>query len=247
MKDIPKITPTDTHRRAARLITRAASKAALATLMGGTGHPYASLVTVSTDSAGHPLLLLSTLSDHTRNLMVDARISLLFDDTNGLANPQEGARVTLLGRIDRTDDPVDRDRFLARHPGAALYAGFGDFAFHRVTPERMHYVGGFARAVWIEDGCLAAPAAAEAFRAAEAGILEHMNADHADALALMARVHLNEGGDGGWRMTACDPDGCDLTQGERVRRLAFSRALADPSEARGELVALAHSAREASG
>ncbi|MCF8483353.1 MAG: DUF2470 domain-containing protein [Rhodospirillum sp.] len=250
MKDIPRIQPTDTHRRASRLIWRGASKASLATVMNGSGHPYASLVTVATDHAGCPLLLLSTLSDHTRNLLADARVSLLFDDTEGQSNPQEGARVTVMGRVDRTEDPLDRDRFLGRHPGATLYAGFGDFTFYRVTPERVHYVGGFAKAVWIDDGALASAAATEALRAAEGGILAHMNADHADSLTLMARVSLGEGSPAGdrvecWRMTACDPDGFDLALGDRVRRLAFPRPVTTAREARDALVALARSAREA--
>ncbi|WP_413204223.1 HugZ family protein [Rhodospirillum sp. A1_3_36] len=248
MKDMQRIKPTDSHRHASRLIWRGASKASLATVMGGSGHPYASLVTVATDHVGCPLLLLSTLADHTRNLMDDARVSLLFDDSEGHSNPQEGARVTVLGRVDRTEDPVDRDRFLARHPGAALYAGFGDFTFYRVTPERVHYVGGFAKAVWIDDGALAPAGGAELMRVAEEGILSHMNADHADALALMAKVHLREietAGNGAesWRMTACDTDGFDIRLRDRVRRLAFPKVVHSAGEAREALVALTQSAR----
>jgi putative heme iron utilization protein len=248
MKDIQRIKPTDSHRHASRLIWRGASKASLATVMGGSGHPYASLVTVATDHVGCPLLLLSTLADHTRNLMDDARVSLLFDDSEGHSNPQAGARVTIMGRADRTEDPVDRDRFLARHPGAALYAGFGDFTFYRVTPERVHYVGGFAKAVWIDDGALGPAAAAETLRVAEEGILSHMNADHTDALTLIAKEHLGEIATAGdeaesWKVTACDIDGFDISLGDRVRRLAFPQVVHSAREAREALVALTRSAQ----
>lgn len=230
------------HRLAVRRLMRACGKAALATLLGEDGWPYASLVTVATAQDGSPLLLLSRLSDHTRNVAAEPRVSLLFDGSEGFANPQEGPRATVLGRAAVSDDPADRARFLARHPGAALYAGFADFAVYRVAPARVHFVGGFARAVWLDRGLTVAPDAAAAMAAAEAGIVGHMNADHADAIDLCAQRLLGAAGDG-WRLSGADADGCDLRRGDAVLRLDFPQPVAGPDEARRALVALVSAAR----
>jgi putative heme iron utilization protein len=233
--------PTD-NRLALRRVVRACRKAALATILAapaGDGRmPYASLVTVAVDHDLAPILLLSGLADHTRNIAADPRVSLLFDGTAHRANPQTGPRVTLQGTAARSDDPRLRARFLARLPAAAEYAGFGDFAFYRVAPERVHFVGGFARAVWFEAPFGLDAAAVAAVAEAEADILAHMNADHADAVLRMAQ-HL--GGDDwtAWRMIGIDPDGCDLACDDRILRQPFERPIDGPEAARATLVALA--------
>lgn len=253
-KEIPIITPGRSHREAVRRLMRGQAKATLATTMADrerdAGAPYASLVTIATDHDGAPILLLSGLSDHTRNLAADDRAALLVDGTGGLDAPQTGERATLMGRVRRIDDPAALDRcrrrFLARHPSAALYAGFGDFAFFRLDLSRAHYVGGFARAVWIDDGAsvLTPAAVAEALAAAEPGIVGHMNEDHADAVGLYATRLLGQP-EGAWRLAAIDADGCDLTAGEEgpVVRLPFPQPLADAAAARAMLVDLARQAR----
>lgn len=213
------------HRPAIRRLMRGCNRAALATLMPD-GAPYASLVAVATDHGGAPLLLLSQLSDHSRNLAADPRVSLLFEARGGAANPQEDPRVTLTGRIARTGDPAHRARFLARHPAAAAYAGFGDFAFHRVEAARAHWVGGFARAVWIDDPLRGLEGAAARIAAAEQDILAAFGPAEAARLA---------GGAGDWRLASVDPDGCDLALGETVLRIAFDRPAERPDDLRREL------------
>ncbi|HTH15223.1 MAG TPA: pyridoxamine 5'-phosphate oxidase family protein [Magnetospirillum sp.] len=212
--------PAD-NRLALRRVARACRKAGLATLMEGA--PYASLVTVAFDMDLTPILLLSGLSDHTRNLMADGRASLLLDGTDGLANPQTGPRVTLSGLARRSDDPRLKARFLARHPGAALYAGFGDFAIWTIQPERVHFVGGFGRAVWFDYPFGLDLSAIEALKAVEADWLAEVNIDFAGRL-----------GDG-WRLAALDPDGVDLMKGEDMRRLAFPSSVVDAPSARALL------------
>lgn len=251
----PTIPATEAHRRAARLLVRQARAATLATAMrpgsAASGSPYASLVTVATDNDGSPILLLSALADHTANLEADSRMSLLVEDAGDLPNPQTGPRVSLLGRAERIGDGPRLERlarrFLSRHPAAAVYAGFADFAFWRMSVERAHYVGGFARAVWLEADLLLAPAVAEAFAETEPAVVEHMNADHADALAAYAQAFLGRR-ETGWRMTAVDADGFDLRRGgeDRVYRVAFDPPLAGTEEIRPRLVDLARRARERS-
>lgn len=239
--------PTDTEVLGSevRALVRAAATASLATRRAADGWPYASLVACASDHAGRPLLLLSDLAEHTRNLGAEPRCSLLFDGTAGEDSPLAGARATLFGRAERAADPHLLARFVARHPDAADYAGFADFNLYRLAVAGAHLVAGFGR---IHD-----VAAADVLRAAsdsaplaeaEADILAHMNADHADAVALYA-TRLAGRSPGAWRMTGIDPEGLDLAAGAARARVAFPDTVATAEQARAALVGLAKSAREA--
>jgi len=209
---------------AIRKLLRGCNRAALATNQLDGAGPYVSLVTVSTDYDGSPLLLLSKLADHTRNLLADPRISLLFDGTEGYANPQQGQRVTLVGAIEPCTDPAIRQRFLARHPGAALYADFPDFGFYRLPLRRAHWVGGFARALWVEDKL---PAPTDGFAALEDKLTASVTGEQATALA---QKLLKKRGKG-WVLSSIDADGCDLTRSKIVVRLPFDSAAASAESA----------------
>lgn len=231
----------------ARAVLRGSDRAGLATLMRSerpdAGAPYASLVLVALDLDGSPLLLLSTLADHTRNLLADPQVSLLFDGTAGLPEPLAGPRVSVQGRAIATTEPRHRARYLARHPGAAPYAGFADFAFYRVEVARAHLVAGFGAIHWIEGSELLLDAEGlGALAEAEAGIVAHMNDDHADAVALYAGRLLGRAGEG-WVMTGIDPEGIDLRLEGEVARLPFAAPVHDAATARAELVRLVQEAR----
>lgn len=229
-----------------RAVMRGSGRAALATAQRDSGGwPLPSLVLVALDLDATPLLLLSGLAEHTRNLERDPRAGLLFDGTAGLDEPLTGPRLSVLGRMERTADPRLRDRFVARHPEAAQYAGFSDFALWRLRPERAHLVAGFGRIRWIAGDDLLLPAAAWAKLAEREGdIVGHMNADHADAVALYATVLAGRPA-GDWRMTGLDPEGCDLRAGGATARLPFERTVTTAEEARAELVRLVRRARSA--
>jgi len=230
----------------ARALIRRALKASLATLAAGAGYPYASLITVATEACGAPIFLISGLARHTRNLSEDPRASILFDGTGAEGDPLQGARVTVYGRAEKTSDESARRRFLARHPEAAFYADFADFAFWRLAVEGAHYIGGFGRIVDLSPPELLVPVdGAEDLVAAEPDILEHMNADHADAVQLYA-TRLAGGAEGPWRMSGIDPEGLDLLAGADARRISFAAPIASPGEARHELVRLTNEARAAS-
>jgi len=226
----------------ARQMVRSVARAALGTLSTtAAGFPYVSLANVATDHDGAPLLLLSELADHTRNLAADPRASLLFDGTGEREDPLAGERVTLQGRLCRSDEPRHRRRYLARHPVAAMYADFKDFAFWRLTVERAHLVAGFGRIHWLEASALLLEPA-PVLIARETDILLHMNDEHQDAIDAYAQGLLGCSGDG-WRLTGVDPEGCDLRRGHRVARLTFGRRVSDAESARAELVRLVGSAR----
>jgi len=231
----------------ARRLIRTRGHAALATSHGGW--PYVSLVATACDVDASPLLLLSDLATHTKNLAAEPRVSLLFEATAGHADPLAGPRLTLLGRADRVDDARCAARFAARHPGSTVYAGFADFHLYRITIERGHLVAGFGRIAWVEGGNLRFAADASLLAAAEPEIVTHMNADHADAVRLYARNLLGRAGEG-WQMTGIDPEGLDLrrqseTDGETAR-LDFPEPVLTPAAARCILVALAEKARHRS-
>jgi len=222
MNTIPAPLP-DNNQHALRLVARSCRKAALATSMDG--RPYASLVTVAFDHDLSPILLLSGIADHTRNLEVDPHVALLLEGTQELANPQTGPRVTLTGHAVRDSDPRLRRRFLAVHPGAALYADFADFAVWRVCLERAHFVGGFGRAVWL-DAPLVPPEDSAALAQGEEAVLIEMNQDHGARLAALL-----SGRTGDWRLVGLDVDGCDLAAGEDVVRVAFPLPIDVPGKA----------------
>src|SRR4051812_14413972 len=228
----------------ARRLIRTCEHAALATSLDG--RPYVSFVAVACDHVASPLLLLSDLATHTRNLLAEPRVSLLFEATSGYADPLAGPRLTLLGRAARVDDPRLASRFIARHKASAVYANFSDFHLYRVAIERGHLVAGFGRIAWIEGGQLRFAGDAIALAEAEPEIVAHMNSDHEDAVQLYALRLLGRAGTG-WRMTGIDPEGLDLrrdadTGGETVR-IDFSTPIGTPEEARRTLIALVEQAR----
>lgn len=237
-------TPQESPAAAARRLIRTGLKAYLATLDAESGVPYASLITVACEASGAPLFLISRLARHTRNIEADARASILFDGTGLDGDPLQGGRVTVMGTARKTTDAGARERFLSRHPAAEMYAGFADFAFYRLEVTGAHYVGGFGRIHDIAGGELVRDVSgAEAVVAAEPGIVEHMNDDHADAIQLYA-TQLLGAEPGPWRMTGCDPWGCDLLLDGEALRLEFASRNGTPGDIRKTLVALAETARK---
>jgi putative heme iron utilization protein len=141
--------------------------------------------------------------------------------------------------------PALKARWLARHPYAALYADFGDFALWRVRPGGALLVGGFARASRLRlADLLPDPAATAAIAAAEAEIIAHVNADHADAVAAIAEG-LHGAAPGGWRLVAVDTDGCDLALGEAVLRHHWPAPVAEADGVRAALIRAAREGRAA--
>jgi hypothetical protein len=151
MKDSPAVAA-----REARLIARAATSGALATFRRAKrnqGQPYVSKVGVALDSGGRPIFLFSTLAAHTQDLLADGRCSLLVEAPALGPNPLEAARATVVGvaqRLQGEEALSARETYLARHPGAARYVNFGDFAFWRLAVDKVQYVGGFGVARWVK-------------------------------------------------------------------------------------------------
>jgi hypothetical protein len=229
-------------RNSAQKLLREGRSGALATLMVGTGDPYCSLVNVATAIDGSPLLLLSKLALHTKNILADARVSLMLDERKP-GDPLEGARVMLMGTIAVTSDPAARAAYLRRQPEAEMFAGFADFAFYQIALTRAHLVAGFGRIVDLTPGdVLTDVSDARALVEVETGAIAHMNADHAEACRLYATKLLG-GPDGDWRCVGIDPEGLELQDGRMALRLDFPQRVTAPGPLRAVLKQLAEQAR----
>ena len=215
---------------------------ALGTLDPGTGHPVVTLTSVATDYDGTPVIFVSRLSQHTKNLLADPRASLLMSQ-GGKGDPLAHPRLTVMAEAEQSTAPHLRERFLGRHPKAQLYIDFPDFLFFRLVPTKVHLNGGFARAF---DGdavhFLTEVVDLETFAALATSAIEHMNSDHLETLSLYASA-LCGMANGKWRASGLDPDGLDLALGDQTARIVFSTPVLDAARLRQSLKVLADEAR----
>ena len=225
---------------AARTLVRQCDRAVLSTTQAdGTGWPYGSLVMTACDYDGRPILLLSDLAEHTKNLKQNARVSLLFDGTDGLDDRLTGARVTVMGRAAVTAKSTDRARYLARHPSSAVYENFADFNFYSVNVTKVHQVAGFGQIDWIPAAAFLCGSSSMAeFGMTEAETIEKLNKDHVGLGSRFGHVPGALSGEG-WTFTGIDPEGCDLRLGGRVARITFKDPVTDFSSVKDALNELA--------
>jgi heme iron utilization protein len=225
----------------AKRLLRAIRAGCLATL-DDAGAPFATLVNVATAPDGAPVLLMSTLAAHTRNLEARPQASILLAQS-GKGDPLAHPRLSAQGTLARDPDPALRARFLARHPKSELYAGFADFSFWRMQVGGFHLNGGFARAAdFAPHDILTDLTGAEGLLAVERDALDHLNNDHAETLRLYA-AKLDGQPDMRWRATGLDPEGLDLSAGDRTARIPFPQRVMTATSLRVTLADLAASAR----
>ncbi|MCA1427272.1 MULTISPECIES: DUF2470 domain-containing protein [unclassified Bradyrhizobium] len=237
-------TPNFDPAKLAKSLLRRSRQGALATLMVGNGDPYCSLVNLASHPDGSPILLISRLAVHTKNVLADSRVSLMLDE-RAAGDPLEGARIMLSGRAEEADSNTDllQRRYLSAHPSSEGFVSFKDFSFFRIRPTGTHLVAGFGRIVDLKpEQFLTDLTGAEDLLAAEEGAVEHMNADHRDALNLYATKLLGAT-EGDWRCTGCDPEGLDMQVGQATLRLDFPERVTDGTALRKMLVRLAGEAR----
>jgi heme iron utilization protein len=246
--DAPAV-PEPTYAERARTLAYLGHTGTLATLSRKhPGHPFASVMPYALDERGRPLFLISAMAMHTQNLEDDARASLLVTQPGWTGDPLAAGRLTLMGHARRVTDPAVREAYLARHERAKYWADFDDFSFWRLDVEDLYYVGGFAAMDWITPEAYM-DARPDPLADAAAGILEHMNRDHADALVAYARHFGGEPADEA-TMVAVDRLGFKLRlrQGDRLHsvRIAFPAEVTTARQSREVLVAMAKEARAAS-
>jgi heme iron utilization protein len=231
--------------RLARSLLRRSHQGALATLMAASGDPYCSLVNLASHPDGSPILLISRLALHTKNILADNRVSLMLDE-RAEGDPLEGARIMLAGRAEEAAEgelELACRRYLAAHPSAEVFVEFKDFAFFRIRPTGAHLVAGFGRIVDLgPEQFLTDLGDAAGLLEAEAGAVTHMNEDHREAMNLYA-TRLLGADSADWACTGCDPEGMDMQADRRTLRLDFPDRVTNGTELRKMLVRLAGEAR----
>ncbi|QOZ37099.1 HugZ family protein [Bradyrhizobium sp. CCBAU 53421] len=229
----------------ARSLLRRSRQGALATLMAGSGDPYCSLVNLASHPDGAPILLISRLALHTKNILADSRVSLMLDERVE-GDPLEGARIMLAGRAEEVADAereLAQRRYLGAHPSAEAFVEFKDFSFFVIRPSGAHLVAGFGRIVDLSPAqFLTDLGGADALLEAEPGAVAHMNEDHREAMNLYA-TRLLGAQSADWLCTGCDPDGMDMQAGRDTLRLDFPERVTSGTELRKMLVRLAGEAR----
>ena len=213
------------------------------------GWPFASVMPYALAADGSPLFLISGMAIHTQNLIADPRVSLLVMQSGGDADPLGSPRATLLGNAKKIESPSDelRAAYLEQHPNARHWINYSDFAFFRLEITNVYFVGGFGVMGWVqaEDYVAAAP---DPLASSAAGILEHMNADHADALVAMTR-HFGGLPAEEALMVACDRLGfvvrARTAEGMKGARIAFTEPVTSSADARRVLVAMTREAKAA--
>jgi putative heme iron utilization protein len=212
------------------------------------GFPFGSVMPYALDDHANPIFLISTMAMHTQNLLADAHASLLVTQPDADGDPLGASRVTLLGNVlpvPEADVAEARRLYLARHADSKHWVDYKDFSFYQMTVVDVYYVGGFGVMGWVPAaeyyGAKPDPLADSAV-----GIIRHMNADHADALILLARafagIEAQEA-----TMTSVDRLGFHIrlkTQdGASGARIAFVREVTNPAAARDVLVEMTAQAR----
>ena len=246
--DAPTV-PEPTFAERARTLAYLGRTGTLATLSRRhPGHPFASVMPYALDDAGRPLFLISSMAMHTQNLEADPRASLLVTQPDWTGDPLAAGRLTLMGearRVPDADAASARDRYLARHERARYWADFEDFGLWRLEIADLYFVGGFAAMDWVIAADYAA-APPDPLADAAAGIVEHMNRDHADALVAYARHFAGEPADEA-TMVAVDRLGFKLRlrSGQRLSsaRIAFPREVTTAAQGREVLIAMLQQAR----
>jgi heme iron utilization protein len=213
------------------------------------GFPFGSVMPYGLDERGRPVFLISSMAMHTQNLQADPRASLLVTQPDSSGDPLGASRVTLIGNVDKISKPeieAARDLYLKRHANSKYWVDFEDFSFYRMDVIDVYYVGGFGVMGWVQaseyNEARPDPLADDAVP-----IIEHMNADHKDAMVLLARSFAGiEGQEAA--MTAVDRLGFHVrlkTQdGMKGTRIAFLREVTTPEQARKILVEMVRQARE---
>lgn len=205
------------------------------------GYPFGSVVPYVLDHQAYPVMLISRLAEHTKNLTADARVSLMVHETGD--DVQAQARVTLLGKAEQVEDPLTIEARYERYfPATRGYRTQLDFEFWRIAPVTLRAIAGFAKVHWVSREAYAPPS--HTLAESESGMIEHMNADHANALRDYCRLQHIEVKDG-VSMIGIDCDGFDLNADGKIVRFEFEETVTDAQSVRAALVALAKKARSA--
>lgn len=208
------------------------------------GWPFASVMPYALADDGSPVFLISAMAIHTQNLLADPHASLLVMQSGSESDPLGSPRATLLGNVTKTTGEV-REAYLARHPTAKYWVDFSDFSFFKLEVTDVYFVGGFGVMGWV-GGDDYRSAEADPLVDFAAGIIEHMNADHGDALRAIAKRFAGLDAQEA-TMVACDRLGFVVrvrtNEGMKGARIPFPEPVRSRDDARRVLVSMTKEAR----
>jgi heme iron utilization protein len=217
------------------------------------GWPFGSIAPYAISRAGEPVILISEIAEHTRNLRADARVSLLVQDSAAMADPQAGARVTLMGYaapVSRVYADDARSRYLNLFPNSAGYFDAHDFSLFHIKAEQVRFIGGFGEIYWLDGREIVDAASApgiDPLAPQSVAICEHMNQDHADALRLYAAAFADTKADAA-KMIHVDVEGFDMVAVEggshKHLRIDFPTPAVNSEQVRAVMVEMVRTARQ---
>jgi len=234
---------TDEPAVAGRRLTRSTTDGILSTMSSELpGYPFGSVTPYVLTHEGRPVVYVSEIAQHTRNMRADAKVCLTVTDQGDGANRQALGRVTLVGdarEVPERERGSVAARYFAFHPEAEAYAGTHAFRFFWIEPVRVRFIGGFGNIHWVEPEDWLVPT--PDWREQERGIVDHMNADHADALANIARRASGVLAEGAV-LVALDPEGLHVRTDSALLYVPFASACATTDEVRAATIELARAA-----
>ena len=230
------------NAREARLMLRAHRYGVLSTLSKKfEGYPFGSITPYLVDHDGSLLILISTLAEHTKNILHDPRVSLITHDQHDPQIQTQG-RITVVGNAEPEPDREQAGlRYLRYFPEAQGYFGMHDFSFYRIRPMAIRYIGGFGRIHWVDMENYAVKS--YPLIEQEADVIAHMNMDHLDTMRNYCQ-HFHQCTALDVEMLGIDLDGFDVRADVRVLRFDFAQPVADAQQARTALVEMARIAKQ---
>ena len=220
--------------------------------------PYSTYTLTAFDYDLSPILLLSNLSEHTKNILKNKRVSLMVCEENKLyeyfpqfknkfpginyEDPMSRPRVTIIGEINKSNDKNLKQRFLMRHPASQLYANFSDMNIFKISIKSAHLIGGFAQVKWFSKNDLCCSSFLN-FKDSEKNIIEHMNQSHQKSINLYVTKLVKNNFEkknksGNWKIVGVDPDGFDARKKNLLVRYFFKKEINDAKKLRAIFVNL---------
>lgn len=235
---------TNEHKEMFKLLTHEGDGVLSTISIDVEGYPFGSVTPYCLDADFVPNILISSIAQHTKNILANPKVSLLISETHTKTNKQSLSRLTYIGDAQKVVDDEDiKKRYLSYFPAAADYFKAHSFSFYRINPTRLRYIGGFGKIYWIEKEDLKLK---NIFAIDdEQKIVSHMNQDHLHNLQAYTRFYLGlEVGEGdSLRMLGLDQFGFDLSLNEVKHRIDFKQPLEDASQARSVFVEMAHESK----
>lgn len=230
------------NAREARLMLRCHRYGVLSTISKKfDGYPFGSITPYLVDHDGSLLILISTLAEHTKNILHDPRVSIITHDQRDTHIQTQG-RVTVLGNAELEPDREQAgQRYLRYFPEAGSYFAMHDFSFYRIRPMAIRYIGGFGRIHWVDMEIYAVqryPLIEQ-----ESDVIAHMNSDHLDTMRNYCS-HFHQCSALDVAMIGIDIDGFDVRADDQVFRFDFAKPVTEAQQARTALVEMARATKQ---